>query len=94
MMIVIKTSGGFAGLGGPEKSLATDSLAAGQRQAVCDAFAPEVLEKLQAMPGTRNIGADRYSYEITIVGDGDERRTFTLPEAVLPPQMLDMIDDM
>ncbi len=98
VIITIATSGGIAGIGDPSgnKSVNTDSLPAETRDAVCAAFETrqlETLEKKAAEPSKAR-GADRFTYHITVKDAGGKSITFEIPEHVLPPEMLDLIDEM
>ena len=87
MVIQIAASGGLGGIGAPAKTVEVDALEPAMRDRVCEAFTPDNLRRLgDAPPG---LGADRLTYQITVDGE-----PFTVPEAALPPEMLDMIDDL
>ena len=93
MMIEIASQGGFAGLPAtaPPKTVEVETLEQPMRERVCEAFAPDNLRRLSET--AEGPGADRLTYEITVEGDAG-RDTFTVPEGALPPEMLDMIDDL
>lgn len=95
MIITIATSGGIGGFGlpGQDKSVQTESLAEPLRADVCRSFDPEHLERIMALPSPQS-GADRLIYHVTVAtGDGATQR-FDIPEAKLPPEMLDLIDGL
>lgn len=98
MIITIATSGGIAGIGDPSgnKSVNTDELPAKTRKEICAAFETRALEELQrkAAAPDKARGADRFVYRITVKDAQGKISTFELPEHVLPPETLDLIDEM
>jgi hypothetical protein len=96
MLITLSTSGGIGGfgLGGKEKTVETDGLEAPLRQKVCDRFDPAVLAKLQLVDPGHSGSADRITYHVVVKDDKGERHRFDIPEAALPAEMLDLIDEM
>ena len=93
MLIEIASQGGFAGPAAtvPPKTVEVGALEEPMRERVCEAFAPDNLRRLSEAP--EGAGADRLTYEITVEGEAG-RDTFTVAEGALPPEMLDMIDDL
>ncbi len=98
MIITIATSGGIVGTGDPAgpKTVNTDKLPAAERSTVCAAFEESALAQLaeEAKAPSRKRGADRFVYHVTIEMADGRKATFELPEHVLPPDMLDLIDEM
>lgn len=90
MMIEISTSGGFAGIAsaGTRKRIDPGRLDPPLAHAARAAFAPEALARIAAAPC--GDCPDGLSYRITVTGA--ESRSFTLREAQIPPEMLDLID--
>ncbi len=90
MIIEIRSQGGFGGLGAARPlRIDTDQQPDARRRALCDAFRPDHLARLQAAPcpGCN----DRMRYAITVTTEA--AHSFTLSEGQLPPEMLDLIDD-
>ncbi|MFK7835822.1 MAG: protealysin inhibitor emfourin [Sulfitobacter sp.] len=94
VMIEITTSGGFGGLatGGAHTSASLSDLPTAQAATYCEAFAPTALAAL-AETETPQGRADTITYEIKVVDD-DGAHQFQLDETQLPPEMLDLIDDL
>lgn len=97
MIIEITSSGGFAGLAaaGIDKRFDPSSQPPELAQTYCTAFDPEQLGKIAAeSEGLEGIGADMITYRIVVTGEDGEPRVFELREDQLPPEMLDLIDEM
>ncbi|MDD9910323.1 MAG: hypothetical protein OXR62_11605 [Ahrensia sp.] len=93
MIIEVTSSGGIGGIAaaGINKRVVTQSANAAMRDALCEAFDPKRLRKIEgAHPGA----ADQFSYRIRVTQDNGDTRTFQLPETALPAEMLDLIDAM
>lgn len=92
MLIEITSSGGFGGLSTNQKTVInTEQMEAGEKTTVCDTFAIENLEKLEDK-GENVKAADMFTYDIVVTEDDGSKRTFSLPESVIPADVLDMID--
>ncbi|MBK4216587.1 hypothetical protein JJJ17_11675 [Paracoccus caeni] len=93
MIIEIETQGGFGGIASAalNKTIDVDQQAEPVRQELCDAFEPDELARLASKPC--GDCADRMTYHITVTEDGHES-SFTLHEQQLPPEMLDLIDQV
>ena len=93
MIIEIAAQGGFGGIAAAalHKTIDVEHQPEQMRQELSEAFEPDELARLARQPCES--GADRLTYRITVTED---RRalTFTLQEAQIPPQMLDLIDQM
>ncbi|MDB6180819.1 protealysin inhibitor emfourin [Paracoccus fistulariae] len=94
MIIEIAAKGGFGGIvaSGLNKTIDVDQQAAPMRQELSDAFEPDELERLSQQP--YGSGADRMTYHITVTDEARHSHSFTLHEQQLPPEMLDLIDQM
>lgn len=92
MLVSIATSGGLLGTGAgqPAKEIDTALLAEPLRAAVCEAFSAKSLDALSHKAAE---GADRYVYHVTVTGEDGRKHRYDIPEAVLPPHMLDLIDE-
>lgn len=95
MMIEVSTSGGLAGMAraAPAKRLDLATVEAAVQDRYCDHFDPAALRALSAAAPDRH-GADRFSYHITVTDEAGARHEFDLSEDQLPPEMLDLIDEM
>ncbi len=95
MIIEITSSGGFAGIPGAgiDKQINVDIQAAAMKERICAAFEPAVLKKMSAKR-TKYRGADLVTYRITIVGENTDKLVFEVREDDIPPEMLDLIDEM
>ena len=95
MIIEISTSGGIGGIpsAGLQKSVDVKTLAEPDKSKICEVFD---LNSLGAMAGKSGHpgAADQMTYKIIIVDDENQRHEFDVDEYVLPPEMLDMIDEM
>lgn len=93
MIIEIASTGGFGGIAaaGLHKRVDVDDQPAAMQQELCEAFEPDELARLASQP-CRNC-PDRLTYRITIT-EQQQSQSFTLQEAQLPPDMLDLIDQM
>lgn len=92
MIIEISTSGGFGGLSaaGMRKRIDVEQQAPGIRQELCGLFEPADLKQLAARSRSET-RADAMTYEIRLI-DRRSRKTYTIREDQLPPDMLDLID--
>ena len=93
MIIDIAAQGGFGGITAARlrKTIDVDNQPEQMRQELCEAFEPDELARLARQPC--GDCADRLTYRITVTADR-ETRSFTLREAQIPPDMLDLIDQM
>jgi hypothetical protein len=94
LMIEISMSGGFGGLpaGGANSTTTLDDMAPARSAAICEAFEPTALSALaEAAPSPGR--ADTVTYEITVTDDQGPHQ-FKLDETQLPPEMLDLIDEL
>lgn len=93
MIIRVAAQGGFGGIAAAslDKTVNVDDQPAQMRASLCDAFEPALLDQLSRQPC--GDCADRITYRIT-VSDDDRTRSFTLQEQQIPPDMLDLIDQM
>lgn len=93
MIIEIAAQGGFGGITAAQmrKTIDVDGQPEQMRQELCDAFEPDELARLARQPC--GDCADRMTYLITVTEDR-ESHSFTLREAQIPPDMLDLIDQM
>ncbi|WP_375690160.1 protealysin inhibitor emfourin [Pseudooceanicola sp. LIPI14-2-Ac024] len=96
MMIQVTSTGGFAGLaGGTDRPLTMDLEAQppAVRDAYCAAFSDDALSaatRAESAPGA----ADMMTYSITVTQDDGTVHRYTVPESLLPPETLDLIDGM
>lgn len=91
MIVTITTSGGIGGFGlGRSAEVAVDSLPEPLKAEACERLDPAALGGLEARPAP---GADRVTYHIA-VGTAQGTTTFSLAETALPPETLDLIDDL
>ncbi|RJL01508.1 hypothetical protein D3P06_12220 [Paracoccus aestuarii] len=89
MIIEIRSQGGFAGIGLPDlRRIDTDNQPPPRREALCRAFRPENLAHLARSPCPRGPDGMRYAITVTTAA----AHSFTLSEAQIPPEMLDLID--
>jgi hypothetical protein len=92
MMITITTSGGIGGFGlAKSAEVAVDNLPEPLRVEACRKLDPAALKSLDATP-VRG-AADRIVYHIVVTEAGGTV-SFTLPETALPPETLDLIDEL
>ena len=93
MIIDIAAQGGFGGITAARlhKTIHVDDQPDQMRQELCEAFEPDELARLARQPC--GACADRLTYRITVTEDR-QSRSFTLHEQQIPPQMLDLIDQM
>ncbi|MTD99055.1 hypothetical protein GIY56_01990 [Paracoccus sp. YIM 132242] len=93
MIIEIAAQGGFGGITAASlrKTIDVSDQPERMRQDLCDAFEPDQLARLASRPCTNC--ADRMTYRITVTEDRGTH-SFTLREAQIPPEMLDLIDQM
>ena len=93
MIIDIAAQGGFGGITAAQlrKTIDVEDQPEQMRQELCDAFEPDELARLARQPC--GDCADRMTYLITVT-DNSETHRFTLLEAQIPPEMLDLIDQM
>lgn len=94
MIIEIAAEGGVGGTATSalHKRIDVDQQAEPIRQELCEAFEPEELARLAGSPRAR--GADRLTYRITVTDHQQKSQIFSIREDQLPPQMLDLIDQM
>lgn len=93
MIIEIAAQGGLGGIAAANlrKTIDVDDQPDEMRQDLCEAFGPDELARLSRQPcGTC---ADRMTYRITVTEDR-QTHSFTLREQQIPPDMLDLIDQM
>lgn len=95
MIIEISSSGGFGGIAaaGLKKRIDVDQQTPAVRQEICDMFEPDDLSQLASRPG-RAKGNDMMVYRIRVTDQQQDEHVFTIREDQLPPEMLDMIDQM
>lgn len=93
MIIEIAAQGGFGGIAAASlhKTIDVADQPEQMRQELCHAFEPDELARLARQPC--GDCADRMTYCITVTEDR-ESRSFTLHEQQIPPEMLDLIDQM
>ena len=93
MIIEIAAQGGFGGITAASlhKTVDVADQPDQMRRDLCRAFEPEELARLSRQPC--GDCADRLTYRITVTKDR-QSRSFTLREAQIPPDMLDLIDQM
>ena len=93
MIIEIAAQGGFGGITAARlhKTIDVSDQPEQMRQELCEAFGPDELARLASQPC--GDCADRMIYRITVTEDR-ESRSFTLQEQQIPPDMLDLIDQM
>ncbi len=95
MLIEVSASGGFGGLPAATTTRALDleQLSEDRCRAYSAAFEPKALAEIsQATPSQGR--ADTMTYEITVIDADGERHLFKIDETLLPPDLLDLIDDM
>lgn len=93
MIIEIAAQGGVGGIAAASlhKTIDVAQQPQAMRRELCDAFGPDALARLARRPC--GPCADRMTYRITVTED-QETRSFTLQEQQIPPDMLDLIDQM
>lgn len=93
MIIDIAAQGGFGGITAAHlrKTIHVDDQPDQMRQELCEAFEPDELARLARQPC--GACADRITYRITVTEDR-RSHSFTLHEQQIPPEMLDLIDQM
>lgn len=94
MIIDITAQGGFGGItaAAMKKTIDVDQQPRQMQQELCDAFKPRELQRLTRTPCPDC--ADRLTYRITVTEGQENPQVFTLREDQLPPEMLDLIDQM
>lgn len=94
MIIEIAAEGGFGGIATAtmNKRIDVDQQAGAMRQELCDAFEPDQLARLADAPCSGC--ADRMTYRITVTDEQQHSQMFTIREDQLPPETLDLIDQM
>ncbi|MCF3972818.1 protealysin inhibitor emfourin [Paracoccus salsus] len=94
MIIEIAAEGGFGGIAAAasHKRIDVDQQAEPMRQELCEAFEPDQLALLADKPCTTC--ADRLTYRITVTDSQQHSQIFTIREDQLPPETLDLIDQM
>lgn len=95
MIIEISSTGGFGGIPAAalNKRIDVDQQSASVRQEICEYFEPQDLSQLASRSKTRS-GADMMVYRITVTNQQDGEHVYTIREDQLPPEMLDLIDQM
>ncbi|MGH1416044.1 MAG: protealysin inhibitor emfourin [Pelagimonas sp.] len=95
MMIEISSSGGFAGIAATrqDKVLDLSSVSEPKREAYCAAFDPRELASL-VNEDKHSGAADLMTYRITVTDEKNAQHQFELREDQLPPDVLDLIDEM
>lgn len=95
MIIEISASGGFGGIPAAalNKRIDLDQQSPALRQELCEFFEPQDLSQLASRPKSRS-GADMMVYQITVTDQDDGAHVYTIREDQLPPEMLDLIDQM
>lgn len=95
MIIEISASGGFGGLAAVQKPkrVDTETLTGLAKTEMCEAFDPAALGKLEKDPASPG-AADYLTYRIVVTDDTGKRSEFSLPETVIPADLLDLIDSM
>lgn len=95
MIIEISSSGGFGGVPASalHKRIDVDQQAPALRQEICEYFEPQDLDQLAARKKPRR-GADMMVYRITVTDRQSGAHVYELREDQLPPEMLDLIDQM
>ena len=92
MMITISTSGGIGGFGlAKSAEVAVDNLPEPLRVEACARLDAKTLASLDPTP-VRG-AADRIVYHIVVM-EGTATASFDLPESALPPETLDVIDEL
>ena len=93
MIIEIAAQGGFGGITAANlrKTIDVSVQPEQVRQELSEAFEPDELARLARQPCGNC--ADRMTYRITVTEDR-QTRSFTLREQQIPPDMLDLIDQM
>lgn len=93
MIIDIAAQGGFGGITAARlrKTIDVDDQPDQMRQELAEAFEPDELARLARQPC--GDCADRMTYRITVTEDRGSR-SFTLHEQQIPPEMLDLIDQI
>lgn len=89
MILRLSSSGGFAGLAGPEVTVDLSDLPEAEQARVREALGPDRLARLG--PSLAE-GADRETYRMEWVADDGTRQPFAVPEEALPADSLDVID--
>lgn len=94
MIIDITAQGGFGGLAAASLHKTVDVARQPPqiRQELCEVFDPQNLRRLARNPCTDC--ADRMTYRITVTEDPQRSEVFSLREDQIPPEMLDLIDQM
>ncbi|MCZ0961958.1 protealysin inhibitor emfourin [Paracoccus benzoatiresistens] len=93
MIIEIAAQGGFGGVTAANlcKTIDVSDQPEQMRQELSEAFEPDELARLARQPCGNC--ADRMTYRITVTEDR-QSHSFTLREQQIPPEMLDLIDQM
>ena len=93
-MIEITSTGGFSGMGsGIHKQVDVDQAATDLRTRLCEAFDPESLKALERRTRSDR-AADMFTYKIVVTDPEMGRQEFNVREDALPPETLDLIDEM
>lgn len=93
MIIEISSSGGFGGIASTalHKRIDVDRQSSSVQRELGEYFGPRDLNQLAR--DCKQRCNDGMLYQITVT-DGGNRQTYTIPEQNLPPQMLDLIDQI
>lgn len=92
LSLMISTSGGYAGMGAQQdKTIELDLLPEMQRAQV-DRFLDEVDAKKFELTVERS--PDELVYEFELFNCGEKVKGFRLRESALPPERLDMLDEL
>ncbi|WCR11695.1 hypothetical protein JHW45_04780 [Paracoccus stylophorae] len=95
MIIEISSSGGFGGIpaAATHKRIDVDQQSPSLREEICSAFEPRDLRQLASRSGNRK-AADMLVYRITVRDRQDGAHVYDIREDQLPPEILDLIDQM
>lgn len=95
MIIEISSSGGFGGIAAAalHKRVDVDQQPPAFRHELCEYFEPRDLDRLAAHAPARK-GADIIVYRIIVRDRQSREHVYLIREDQLPPQMLDLIDQM
>ncbi|WP_411837208.1 protealysin inhibitor emfourin [Paracoccus sp. ME4] len=92
MIIEIRSHGGFGGItAATSRRIDTAAQPGDRADALCTAFDPGALARMAATPCPGC--PDRMRYAITVT-DATGPHSVTLSEGQMPPEMLDMLDDL
>lgn len=92
MIIEIRSHGGFGGItAATSRRIDTDAQPEPRAQELCAAFHPKALADMAATPCPGC--PDQMRYAITVT-DATGPHAITLSEGQMPPEMLDLLDDL